>query len=115
MISNACHAMEDQGESALMLRTRYPVGGDKVIAEIQDSGHGISESIKARIFDPFFTTKPLDKGTGLGFSVSYGIIREHGGTIEIESPVQGSGNTTTPGTLFRLIFPVAVETAAIKE
>jgi PAS domain S-box-containing protein len=115
MINNAYHAMEAQGGGELILRTRYPAGADKVIAEFQDSGHGIPESIKARIFDPFFTTKPVGKGTGLGLSVSYGIIREHGGTIEIESPVQGLGGMTTPGTLFRLILPVAVESAAIKE
>jgi len=115
MINNAYHAMEAQGGGALILRTRFHAEAGKAIAEFQDSGHGIPESIKARIFDPFFTTKPVGKGTGLGLSVSYGIIREHGGAIEIESPVQGPGSTVTPGTLFRLILPVAVETAAIKE
>jgi signal transduction histidine kinase len=115
MINNAYHAMEAQGGGALILRTRFHAEAGKVIAEFQDSGHGIPESIKSRIFDPFFTTKPVGKGTGLGLSVSYGIIREHGGAIEIESPVQGPGGTVTPGTLFRLILPVAVETAAIKE
>jgi len=115
MISNAYHAMEGQGGGELLLRTHYALSEAKVIAEIQDSGQGISESIKARVFDPFFTTKPVGKGTGLGLSVSYGIIREHGGTIEIESPVRGQGDAASPGTLFRLVFPLTGETAAIKE
>jgi len=113
MISNAYHAMEAQGGGHLVLRTRSAPLAAKVIAEFEDSGEGIPESIKARIFDPFFTTKPVGKGTGLGLSVSYGIIREHGGTIEIESPVQGPENTTRPGTLFRLLLPVSGQTAAI--
>jgi len=115
LLNNAHHAMEGQSSGELVLRTRHEATAAKVIAEVQDNGHGIPESIKARIFDPFFTTKPVGKGTGLGLSVSYGIIREHGGTIEIESPVPGPGNTQLPGTLFRLILPVTGETAAIRE
>lgn len=115
LINNAHHAMEEQGGGELVFRTRYDVVLAKVIVEIQDTGHGIPEHIKARIFDPFFTTKPVGKGTGLGLSVSYGIIREHGGIIEIESPVLGMGNIHFPGTLFRLILPVASETAAIRD
>jgi PAS domain S-box-containing protein len=115
LLNNAHHAMEGLGGGELSLRTRYDAATAKVIAEIQDNGHGIPESIKARIFDPFFTTKPVGKGTGLGLSVSYGIIREHGGTIEIESPVLGTGNALVPGTLFRLILPVTEGTTAIRE
>ncbi len=115
LINNAHHAMEKVEEGRLLLRTRWDAQAAKVIVEIQDTGHGIPEHIKARIFDPFFTTKPVGKGTGLGLSVSYGIIQEHGGTIAIESPVFGPGNTLVQGTLFRLVLPVATETAAIKE
>ncbi len=115
LLNNAHHAMEGQGGGELLIRTRCDAAAAKVIAEIQDSGHGIPESIKTKIFDPFFTTKPVGKGTGLGLSVSYGIIREHGGTIEIESPVLGPGNILVPGTLFRLILPVTEETAAIRD
>ena len=113
LLNNAHHAMESQGNGELLVRTRHDATAGLVIAEVQDNGHGIPETIKARIFDPFFTTKPVGKGTGLGLSVSYGIIREHRGTIEIESPVPGPGNTTTPGTLFRLLLPVLGETVAI--
>jgi PAS domain S-box-containing protein len=115
LINNAHHAMEGQGSGELQLATRFDSRTGKVIAEVRDSGHGIPDHIKARIFDPFFTTKPVGKGTGLGLSVSYGIIQEHGGTIEIESPVTGPGNTLQQGTLFRLVLPMAAETAAIKE
>ena len=57
----------------------------------------------------------MGKGTGLGLSVSYGIIQEHGGTIEVESPVIGPNNAKIPGTLFRLLLPFAGETAAGRE
>ncbi len=115
LLNNAHHAMEGQGSGRLLIRTRHDAAAATIIAEVQDNGHGIPESIKVRIFDPFFTTKPVGKGTGLGLSVSYGIIREHGGVIEIESPVMDSANTPIQGTLFRLILPVTGETTAIAE
>ncbi len=115
LINNAHHAMEGQESGELFLATRWDQGRGKVVAEVRDTGHGIAEHIKAKIFDPFFTTKPVGKGTGLGLSVSYGIIQEHGGTIEIESPVQGTETTPTQGTLFRLVLPVAEEATAIKD
>ena len=107
LINNAHHPMEGQGGGELLLRTGHDPLAAKVRIEVQDNGHGIPETIKSKIFDPFFTTKPVGKGTGLGLSVSYGIIQEHGGTIEIESPIPGSENNRLQGTLFRLIFPVA--------
>jgi two-component system NtrC family sensor kinase len=72
------------------------VGG--VAIEVQDTGCGIKPDHLPHIFDPFFTTKPVGQGTGLGLSVSYGIIRDHGGSIKVESEVGR-------GTLFRIRLP----------
>jgi two-component system NtrC family sensor kinase len=64
---------------------------DRVLIKIRDSGPGIPKVDLRKVFDPFFTTKPVGKGTGLGLSISYGIIREHGGSITIDSnPVDGT-------------------------
>jgi len=114
LINNAHHAMEEQGSGDIFLRTSYDPRGGHVIAEVQDSGHGIPEKVKDRIFDPFFTTKPVGKGTGLGLSVSYGIVKDHGGIIELESPVEDAvTGSTIQGTLFRIILPVATEAQAV--
>ena len=71
-----------------------------VEVEVTDTGMGISRENLNRIFDPFFTTKATGRGTGLGLSVSYGIIKEHAGKIEVRS-------TPNKGTSFRLEFPAA--------
>jgi signal transduction histidine kinase len=87
LLMNACDAMKDHGH--IRIRTRPgPLG---VRIEIADDGPGISEEVKSRIFDPFFTTKPVGEGTGLGLSLSHGIIERHGGVIQVESqPGEGT-------------------------
>ncbi|HYL99728.1 MAG TPA: ATP-binding protein, partial [Blastocatellia bacterium] len=99
LISNACDAMDNGG--TLTIRTRWH-NNDKdraVCAEFADTGCGIPQSHLPKIFDPFFTTKPLGRGTGLGLSVCYGIVSEHGGKIEVDS-TEGRGST------FRVLLPV---------
>ncbi|MFK0731783.1 MAG: sensor histidine kinase [Gloeotrichia echinulata GP01] len=65
--------------------------GEKVIIRIIDNGYGMTEEIQQKIFDPFFTTKPIGSGTGLGMSISYQIIKQHGGQLKcISAPLQGT-------------------------
>lgn len=92
LIMNAGHAMD--GEGRLEITTHSQPERSRVVINITDSGHGIQSKDLTRIFDPFFTTKPTGEGTGLGLSVSYGIIKNHGGDISVES-VLGEGATFT--------------------
>ena len=95
---NAVDAMH--GEGTLTIRTSLSQDARKVIVSFTDTGVGIPKEILPRIFDPFFTAKEVGKGTGLELSVSYGIVKEHGGRIEVENEV-GKGST------FRVILPAA--------
>ena len=99
VLLNAIQASQPGG--SIEVRTRpedsSPDGG--VVIEVQDSGCGIKPEHLPHIFDPFFTTKPVGEGTGLGLSVSYGIIRDHGGSIEVNSEIGR-------GTLFRIRLPL---------
>jgi PAS domain S-box-containing protein len=87
LLSNAIDACAPGGN--ITVRT-CPLDGEVQI-EVIDDGHGINPAILDRIFDPFFTTKPIGKGTGLGLSISFAVVRDHGGTITVEStPGKGS-------------------------
>jgi signal transduction histidine kinase len=96
LFMNARDAMPTGG----MLEVRTTAQNGSVEIEVTDTGSGIPAEQLNRIFDPFFTTKSSGRGTGLGLSVSYGIIKEHAGKIEVRS-------TPGKGTSFRLEFPVA--------
>lgn len=99
LFMNARDAMPSGG----MLEVRTGAHNGSVAVEVTDTGSGIPAENLHRIFDPFFTTKATGRGTGLGLSVSYGIIKEHAGKVDVRS-------TPGKGTSFRLEFPVARKT-----
>ena len=97
---NARDAMPSGGWLSVATRLE----DDRVIAEVADTGSGIPSEQIARIYDPFFTTKAIGRGTGLGLSITYGIVREHDGTILCDSAVG-------QGTRFTMELPLATAAA----
>jgi len=98
LMTNSFDAMEADGSLTIKTHWGEPENERNVCVEIIDTGCGIPAAHLQKIFDPFFTTKPLGRGTGLGLSVCYGIVSEHGGRIDVES-------TEGVGTTFRLLLP----------
>ena len=94
LISNAVEAMEELGGGVLNIKTEHPIKSGKIIVSFKDFGVGIPSENLSKLFEPFFTTKKKGKGVGLGLSVAYGIIQEHGGSIKVKSE-QGKGATFT--------------------
>ncbi len=90
LATNALDAMGDSGTLTIVGRNE----DDKVVVEVSDTGVGILPENLPKIFEPFFTTKEIGRGTGLGLAVCYGILTEHGGTLDVQSTV-GSGTTFT--------------------
>jgi CheY-like chemotaxis protein len=104
IILNAEQAMRSAGgEGRLEISTKADADG--VVASFRDSGPGMSAETLRRIFDPFFTTKDAGEGTGLGLTISYGIIEEHGGRIWAES-------ATGRGTAFHIALPLVTGVAS---
>jgi len=100
IVLNALDAMRDGG--LLTIRTGYSEKPGVCRVAISDNGTGIREDQLAHIFEPFYTTKEVGRGVGLGLAISYGIVRQHGGDIEVQSQV-GAGTT------FRVMLPAAGE------
>jgi PAS domain S-box-containing protein len=96
LLNNGADACE--GGGTIVISTR--VQGNKLILSVRDNGKGIAPEHLDHVFEPFFTTKPEVKGIGLGLSVSYGIIKRHGGTIDVESELG-------KGTMFTITMPIA--------
>jgi len=92
LIQNGLQAMEDGG--SLKISAEQPAGEDRFCFHIADCGAGIEKDALGKIFDPFFTTKPDGRGSGLGLSISHGIIEQHKGRIQVESR-PGEGTTFT--------------------
>jgi len=107
LVINAEQAMlTANGRGSLVLRTWHDGEHNAVVLQVSDDGPGVPPDVKNKIFDPFFTTKEVGKGTGLGLTVAYAIVQEHGGSIRVDSPPAG-------GASFTVEFPVSsVEHAA---
>jgi len=101
LITNARDAVEGAGTGTLTIRTA-PTEDGRVALSVTDTGPGIPPEVRARMFDPFYTTKEVGKGTGLGLSICHGIVQEHGGEIQVESPVENGR-----GSRFTLRLPCA--------
>ena len=104
IITNARDAMSDGGSFTI----KTGIDGGKVKTEFTDNGVGINNNDIARVFDPFFTTKPQGMGIGLGLSISYGIIKNHGGDILVQSELK-------KGTTFTVLIPAAVSKGETKD
>jgi signal transduction histidine kinase len=102
LIHNALHAMPTGGDLQISTACSQRDNKDWITISLSDTGTGIAPENVERVFEPFFTTRSKDGGTGLGLSVSYGIVADHGGFIDVESQV-GKGSK------FTIWFPVEVE------
>jgi two-component system NtrC family sensor kinase len=102
LVLNAEQAMRGRAARRLHVGARFNEDAAAVELFITDTGHGIDSSTLSRIFDPFFTTRDVGEGTGLGLSICYGIVRDHGGQIVVDSKVDA-------GTTFTVMLPARVE------
>jgi signal transduction histidine kinase len=99
LIVNAEYAMHRAPTRRLTVRATHDAAAHAVVVEVTDTGAGMSADVAKHIFEPFFTTKPVGVGTGLGLSVSYGIVQGHNGTIRVDS-------TPGVGTSFLVTLPI---------
>jgi two-component system NtrC family sensor kinase len=102
LVLNAEQAMRGAEERRLAIAVHHNAASNLVELTVTDSGHGIDAGNLSRIFDPFFTTRDVGEGTGLGLSIVYGIVRDHGGQITVQSRVR-------KGTTFKVVFPACLD------
>ncbi|MGV1100635.1 ATP-binding protein [Thiovibrio sp. JS02] len=107
LIMNAAQAVESKETGAISIRSRYVTRLHAVLVEVTDNGQGIAPEEASHIFDPFFTTKRAQGGTGLGLSVSYGLVQEHNGRIAVLS-------RPGLGTRFTVFLPVERRTSPLE-
>jgi len=113
LLNNSRDAMLQRG-GTIVIRTRLDSPKGIVSLWVADTGEGIPADKLGNVFDPFYSTKPVGRGTGLGLSVSFGIIEDHGGQIAVTSPVPAGfnfplveeGEERGPGTLFEVNLPL---------
>lgn len=105
LVLNAEHAMRGASPRRLRVALRHDAEAGALELTVSDSGHGIDAANLSRVFDPFFTTRDVGEGTGLGLSICYGIVRDHGGHIRVES-------TPQQGTSFHVQLPACLEALA---
>lgn len=105
---DAIHQKRKEGQGDRLISIRSFQEGDRVLITVSDTGMGIPESLKNKIFEPFFTTKEAGQGMGLGLSITYGIVKDYGGKIDVQSQ-EGAGTT------FKLSFPVCSSTREEKK
>jgi PAS domain S-box-containing protein len=118
LIINAEQAMiSANGRGTLVLRTWHDAERDSVVLEVSDDGPGVATDVQGKIFDPFFTTKEVGKGTGLGLTVAYAIVQEHGGRSRVQSSSlapAGDAAAAQGGASFVVELPVSGREGARK-
>jgi len=101
-------SVPQRARGEIAITTRWQGNPDRILVEVADNGSGLREEDLSRVFDPFFTTREVGQGTGLGLSVCYGIVREHGGQITAR-------NADVGGAVFTVELPVMAESLASAE
>jgi len=99
LLINAKHACDDLRDQQGKIRVKLFANENNIYIEVADNGCGMDADTLKQMFDPFFTTKPVGQGTGMGMAIVYNVLKEHNGTIEVESEVG-------MGSLIRCVIPI---------
>ena len=100
LLINAKHACDDLRDQQGKIRVKLFANENNIYIEVADNGCGMDADTLKQMFDPFFTTKPVGQGTGMGMAIVYNVLKEHNGTIDVESEVN-------KGSLIRCVIPIA--------